>query len=1605
MDDSVASLPSMPPPSALLIGADSLLIECGERWLGRGFPLRGVITAAPRVRAWAQQRQIPVVALEGDWIGAAAGLQADYLLAITHLELLPPAALALGRRATLNFHDGPLPDLRGLYCPAWALIEGRERYGITWHLVDDGIDTGALVERREFELQPGETSLTLNTRCFEAALDGFEALLDQLAEGTLRSTPQTGGPGRLCRGKDRPRGAGLLDWSLPAEELERLVRALDFGPYPNTFALAKLLHRGPDGGLRALRVAAARAVEEPPGATQPGQVLASAPGRLTVATGRGALELSGLTCLQGHPVDPAELGLGAGAVLPSLDRASMDRLDALARAQAQQPEARWVRWLAELGGLALPLGTPRPLGQPPRAAPPVELPLPRSLRELPVELRQRAVLAGFLAWLQRTAAEERFLVGFVDPAIAAARHGLEPLFAAGGLLAVERDLDQTAAGWLERLGAALDEARRRGPLPRDLSLRDPGLALRPELLDGRLPPIVLRIGATADDLPAEREFELVLAEDGGAAWLRYDGARHGRASIERLAGQLAWFLDQAARSPERPLGALELLPPEELALLLGPWNDTARPLPQGLDLARAFELEAQRRPDAPAVTFEDRSLTYSELDRRANQLARHLLAQGLTAEEPVGVHLLRSELLPLAVLAIWKAGGAYVPLDPDFPGERLEWMLADSGARWVLTEGQIEAELPTPAGSVLRRIRLDLDALQIGSQPALAPARPVDAARLCYLLYTSGSTGRPKGVMVEHRNVLNFFAGMDERIAPSKRAAPGQPTGTWLAVTSLSFDISVLELFYTLCRGYHVVVHRERQRGGQRSLQRSKDPRPIDFSLFLWGNDAGEGPVKYRLLLEAAKFADAHGFEAIWTPERHFHAFGGPFPNPSVISAALATATCRIQIRAGSCVVPLHHPVRIAEEWAIVDNLSNGRVGLAAASGWQPDDFVLMPENYAENKQKMFESVELVRRLWRGEAVPFVNPFGEPVARQSLPRPIQRELPIWITSAGNPDTYIEAGRRGYNVLTHLLGQSVAEVAEKIAIYRRARAEAGFDPAGGRVTLMLHSFIGASLDEVRETVRGPLKAYLDASVGLVKKYAWSFPAFKRPGSGGQATHDQDQLSELDLDSLSPQEQDAVLEHAFRRYFEHSGLFGTPESALEMVDRLKSIGVDEIGCLIDYGVDVDRMLASLPALAELMRRSRPEPAPADGAGPQQHSIPALIRRHGVTHLQSTPSLLRMLLVDPQAEGALAGLEQLCVGGEACPLDLAQRLAALLATGGGRLTNLYGPTETTVWSSSAVLEPGLEAVLIGTPIANTQLYVLDAERRPLPAGVAGELWIGGAGVVRGYRGRPDLTAERFLPDPFRRELAPGWPARLYRTGDQAAFGPDGRLVFLGRRDAQVKLRGYRIELGEIEQRLLAFPGVAEAALLVREDSPGDQRLVGYVTAQGPAPLDLEAAKASLRQSLPEYMVPAILLLLPAMPRTPNGKLDRRALPQPNPPREASSAPYEAPSEGLEATLAEHFRRVLGLAEVGRDQSFFDLGGHSLLVVKLHRDLTAALSAEPDPLEQLPSLTDLYRFPTIRGLADFLQNGPDTDAVERSSARGAARRTALQSRRRRGR
>jgi natural product biosynthesis luciferase-like monooxygenase protein len=362
--------------------------------------------------------------------------------------------------------------------------------------------------------------------------------------------------------------------------------------------------------------------------------------------------------------------------------------------------------------------------------------------------------------------------------------------------------------------------------------------------------------------------------------------------------------------------------------------------------------------------------------------------------------------------------------------------------------------------------------------------------------------------------------------------------------------------------------------------------RPLKFSLFFFSEEATDSSVnKYDLILESAKLADRLGFHAIWTPERHFHPFGGLYPNPSVLSAALAMITSKLELRAGSVVMPLHHPIRIAEEWSVVDNLSRGRVGLGFASGWHMDDFVFAPGAYELRKDVTFRNIEVIKKLWAGEAISWPGANGRETKVGIYPRPISKSLPIWITSAGSEETFIRAGEIGANVLTGLTGQSLDELGRKVGAYRQSLAQNGYSPDAGQVSLMLHTFVGENDADIKKTVRGPMCNYLKTNLGLHRNLA------------------QTRNSAVDVQNFTAADEDALLTFAFERYFNGSALFGTPLSCTRMLKRLNEIEIDEACCLIDFGIDAATILEGIRHLASLKDR-------LEILGPPRVSTPVLL-----------------------------------------------------------------------------------------------------------------------------------------------------------------------------------------------------------------------------------------------------------------------------------------------------------------------------------------------------------------------------------------------------------
>nr|UXE44293.1 linear gramicidin synthase subunit D [uncultured bacterium] len=596
------------------------------------------------------------------------------------------------------------------------------------------------------------------------------------------------------------------------------------------------------------------------------------------------------------------------------------------------------------------------------------------------------------------------------------------------------------------------------------------------------------------------------------------------ATIERMLAQWQTLLEGITADPDERISRLPVLPPAQRQQLLTQWNATRADYACDLCLHELFERQVERTPEAVALEFEEQSLTYRQLNARANQLAHYLRRQGVGPETLVGLCIERSIELVAALLGILKAGGAYLPLDPAYPPERLAFMLSDSGTRLLLTQSALEAALPRHAAQVLC---LDPQQPSVAAESEANPKSPVAPQNLAYVIYTSGSTGRPKGTQLPHRGLCNV-------VAAQQRALGIERGSRVLQFASLSFDASVFEVVMALGSG----------------------------STLCLGTSA-----------------------------------------------------------------------------------------------------------------------------------------------QLLPGP----------------------------------------------------------------------------------------------------------------------------------------------------------------------------------------------------ELVR---------------------FLKEKAVTTVTLPPSALTATAVE-----ALPALKTITVAGEACPAELVARWGK-----GRRFFNLYGPTETTIWASSSECRVGGGKPLIGRPIANTQLYLLDRNYEPVPVGVVGELYIGGVGVARGYLKQPALTAEKFVPDPFGEEEG----GRLYRSGDLARYQADGQIEFLGRVDQQVKVRGFRIELGEVESALRELAGVQEAVVVAREEPLGEKRLVAYLVPSNGA-MNTSELRAHLKETLPEYMVPSAFVMLQALPLSPNGKVDRKALPAPEGMRAELGSVYEAPRNETEEALAAIWSQLLRIERVGIHDNFFDLGGHSLLVTQL--------------------------------------------------------------------
>ncbi|MDK8191943.1 LLM class flavin-dependent oxidoreductase [Paenibacillus sp. UMB7766-LJ446] len=962
--------------------------------------------------------------------------------------------------------------------------------------------------------------------------------------------------------------------------------------------------------------------------------------------------------------------------------------------------------------------------------------------------------------------------------------------------------------------------------------------------------------------------------------------------IKGLSDQFIHILNRMLSNPQMKLEKLWYLPDVTAE------NLDQKPL-SDLESIRAYkektldtifdEICVEKSGDV-ALVYKNHILTYAELKVRVDSFANFLHNQlDIRADDRVGICLPRSAELIIAILGVLRAGAAYVPIDPTLPEERIQYLVEDSGMIALVTD-----TIPENYDFPMRLITLEDWHSSSSSSSIIMDSRIHDASSLAYVIYTSGSTGKPKGVMVEHRNVIQFFESLNDYFKPSTKDA-------LLSVTTVSFDISVLELLWTLCNGIQVVLKVDDHEQLESYDAYLNTSRKLDFSLYFFGNaNRDKQPEnEYQLLLESSIFADKHDFEAVWTPERHFHEFGGKFPNPAITSAAIAAVTQKIHIRAGSIVSPLQDSLHIAEDWAMIDQLSSGRVGVSFASGWHVDDFSLAPERFENKEEHMYKQIKEVKTLWCGGEISRINGLGQTTSLRVYPKPVQENLPIWITSAGNPDTFQKAGQIGANVLTHLLGQDLETLRSNIDIYRKSLLESGFSPDTGKVTLMIHTYLGDELEEVKKIVKEPFCNYLRSSAGLVQRLI-------------------DKLHE----DFNIESEDEMYEFAFERYWNKAALFGTVETCRVMVDELVHIGVNEIASLIDFGIDSVKVLEGLERLNELRMKSFKEYEKL-----QVHKE----KMRPINYFQTTPSRLQHIINDSSSHEFLKSLTTIIIGGEAFPVEMFHKLRHITDA---RIVNAYGPTETTIWSALLDVEQNKrDFIPIGDPLPGEMIYVVDEKLRPLPPYIQGEIVIGGGGVSRGYLNREQLTNEKFiyLPSDLRQQQG-----KVFRTGDLGVIRSDGSLEYLGRKDNQVKISGYRIELEEIEAFIRAIEGVVKTVVFEGEFQEGSDAVLHALIVVQP-PLNKDYIREILYRQLPRYMVPRNIVLVDDIPLNTSGKIDRGAAKKMDLRQFYVEEENVLPQSEEEILVAEVWKQVLARDEISISDDFFSLGGDSIKAMRV--------------------------------------------------------------------
>lgn len=780
--------------SCVIVGGGSLPVRCAEILSGENHEIRAVVSNDPELKNWAKENDVARFAPDANLAENLRTVSFDYLFSIVNENILRADVLQLARKMAINYHDAPLPRYAGTHATSWALLGGEKIHGVSWHLIVEKVDAGDILKQQNVEISESDTALTLNTKCFEAAINSFAKLIGELAAKTFAFKKQNFSERTFFPRWKRPANGGVIAWNNRAEEISRIVRALNFGAHPNPLGSAKFQIENDFFIVRELEILNLQAKNAP------GTISKAGDDFLQVSADCEVI-LRKISRLDGEPVNVSELvekfGLSENFQLENPDAAKARRIETLIEKTCRS-EKFWVEKLSALEPATIPFADTTALSNTAKFSS-AKMPIPFSVLRFLTDQKsnwntEKFLSSAFAALIARLSGADFFDVGYRNLETQNEFAGLENLFAFELPLRFEVDCRKSFGDFFVSGKKQIEEVENHLSYVKDLPARYPQFQPKNKIALPVSIEIVSRLDNYQDE--SRSELRLVISQTESECLWVYDQQRISAESVEKLISHFETFLKSVARDPHCEIARLSLLTAVEREKLLFEWNDNQTDYPKNQCIHQMFEAQVARTPEATALIFGEGRLTYRELNSRANRLANYLRKLGVRPETLIGICIERSVEMIVGVLGILKAGGAYVPLDPNYPKDRIRLMLEDSNALIVLAKEKTLADLNHHQSKI---VCLDRDWNLIESESEENPFSKVAPENLAYVIYTSGSTGRPKGVAIEHRSTVAFLNWALSVFTPE------QLKGV-LASTSVCFDLSVYEMFAPLASGGAIIL-------------------------------------------------------------------------------------------------------------------------------------------------------------------------------------------------------------------------------------------------------------------------------------------------------------------------------------------------------------------------------------------------------------------------------------------------------------------------------------------------------------------------------------------------------------------------------------------------------------------------------------------------------------------------------------------------------------------------------------------------------------------------------------------------------------------------------